>query len=80
MKKPQIFNEDGFYMKSTETEKRDPIETDIQVDPVEMEDENTQPEDTRSKESHQYPNWQRRVPVWYGIDEFVDAAITESKM
>ena len=56
MKKPQIFNEDGFYMKSTKTEIRDPIETDIQVDPVEMEDKNTQPEDTRPKESHQYPN------------------------
>ena len=56
MKKPQIFNEDGFYMKSTKTEIRDPTETDIQVDPVEMEDKNTQPEDTRPKESHQYPN------------------------
>ena len=41
-----IFNEDDFCTKSTETEKKDPIETDIQVDPAEVEDENTQPEDT----------------------------------
>ena len=37
-------------MKSTEVEKRDLIETDIQVDPAKVEDENTQPEDTKKAE------------------------------
>ena len=75
-----IFHEDDFCTKSTETEKKDPIETDIQVDPAEVEDENTQPEDTRPEKRHQYPDRQRQVPVWYGIDEFVDAAITKPKV
>ena len=46
-------------MKITEAEKRYPIETDIQVDSAEMEDKNTQPEDTRQEERHQYPDQQR---------------------
>ena len=75
-----IFNEDNFCTKSTETEKKDPIETDIQVDPAEVEDENTQPEYTRPEKRHRYPDRQRQVPVRYGIDEFVDAAITKRKV
>ena len=67
-------------MKSTENDKRDPIETDIHVDPAEVEDENTQPEDTGLEKRHLCPDQQRQVPVWYDINEFVDAAITEPEV
>ena len=68
------FNENDFSLKDNEKKSQAVVNT-----LKDSTDEN-ELEDTNPEERHQYPDWQRRVPVRYGIDEFVVAAIAEPEI
>ena len=68
------FNENDFSLNDNEKKSQAVVNT------LKDSTDGNEFEDTNPEERHQYPDQQRRVPVQYGIDEFVDAAIAEPEI